>query len=553
MVAVAAYPDTHPVRIRRPFYSDAPGAELHRYLDAEFVPRFLRDLQQRSFDSGWKSEDRFSAHDNTVVLRLPLHRTFYVVSCELSCGRIGLPPLDPRRITSAGFVIRRVGSGHDQSWMLEDDRTLGWKDTPTGARDPDVNRRICFRGVLHPRDPVPTYTGEQTHPLHTQTHYEPDGRRHTVLYGYLPLGGSYTVRMAAGSSPFDTASETAFREAAKRQLPWPFGYRPPVDETWLPEHTRPIENGRPTRAMFELIRALVNRHHLGEPRIPENEQLERFARAVQFYDDAESQGKLAPAKFDDSTRGDFAAWRRGSLWSYLESFAAAGGDNALATWLVRQEKAADDAGGLDRLSKIDLLPDASGGTLKQSLYLTKGDAQELRQLLGQRLFDQAMSKTREIPVPKFQQEADDVFQIVPFVRALDNNGKEHIYWGGAEARSQRFRVAAPFDPEASRPSLVQMPSLADLRKGLAKGLSILTPADTYSIVSSLNLKDGVTKDLAPSGEPPSVGIQWICSFSLPVITLVAMILLTIMISLLNIVFFWMPWVRICLPFPKVKQ
>jgi hypothetical protein len=37
-----------------------------------------------------------------------------------------------------------------------------------------------------------------------------------------------------------------------------------------------------------------------------------------------------------------------------------------------------------------------------------------------------------------------------------------------------------------------------------------------------------------------------------VVTLVAMILLMIIVTLLNIVFFWLPWVRICLPFPKIK-
>ena len=70
-------------------------------------------------------------------------------------------------------------------------------------------------------------------------------------------------------------------------------------------------------------------------------------------------------------------------------------------------------------------------------------------------------------------------------------------------------------------------------------------------ITSVNLKKGASEDVV--GEGPKLGIQWICSFSLPVITLVAMILLMIMISLLNIVFFWLPWVRICLPFPKIEK
>ena len=77
--------------------------------------------------------------------------------------------------------------------------------------------------------------------------------------------------------------------------------------------------------------------------------------------------------------------------------------------------------------------------------------------------------------------------------------------------------------------------------------------DTFDLMNSLKLGKGATPDAVPDQEPgPGLGLQWICSFSLPVITLVAMILLMIMIVMLNLVFFWLPFVRICLPFPKMK-
>jgi len=42
----------------------------------------------------------------------------------------------------------------------------------------------------------------------------------------------------------------------------------------------------------------------------------------------------------------------------------------------------------------------------------------------------------------------------------------------------------------------------------------------------------------------------VCSFSLPIITIVALILLIIFVKLLDIIFFWMPFFQICLPLPK---
>jgi hypothetical protein len=53
----------------------------------------------------------------------------------------------------------------------------------------------------------------------------------------------------------------------------------------------------------------------------------------------------------------------------------------------------------------------------------------------------------------------------------------------------------------------------------------------------------------PSG---GLGIRFLCSFSLPVITICAMLMLSIVISLLNIFLGWMAWVKICIPLPSKK-
>ena len=69
-----------------------------------------------------------------------------------------------------------------------------------------------------------------------------------------------------------------------------------------------------------------------------------------------------------------------------------------------------------------------------------------------------------------------------------------------------------------------------------------------------NLLRGDMKKLASGdGSPPSgVGIGWLCSFSLPIITLCAFIVLNIFLSLFNICFFWMAYLKICIPYPKPK-
>jgi hypothetical protein len=630
----------HPVAITAPYFAvrdgtgiGTKGATLHRYQETEFIPRFLTDLAAgRLADparADWWREDRFSGHDNHLVLRLPVHRTFYLVACEVVCDRPGRPALDPARIRSAGFVIRRVGgarerlgsrlegrrrtraarltvlkerllgresetarkvvaeeqealarltagNGAELAWVVEDGEPVGWELALPGGRDPDLGRRVGRTGALRPGPTPPAYSGEETHPLHPATARDGAGRLHTLLYGFLPLGGQALFRGAPSSGPFTDQAEQRTLAAEQERLTWPFGYRGRADRTWRAADARQVDAGVPGAGFFALLEVLVSRYHLGEVQgeggrgrvDPLNADLAEAARGLAFIDEAvrpkavrtkgggqaSSSGAQHDGPFD---LVDAAYPTRFTLWDYLESCFAAGEDNPLPVWLANERRRIDAAGGLDvadPASRLPARPEDGGGDLALTLLIEPEDAQEWRNRLGQRLIDQARRTGAEFPIPKFRQEPDDLYQLVPFVRALDDAGCERITWAAPAVRSEPFRVAAPFDPDASRPVLIQMPSLADLKRGLAKGAAMLVPPDTQQLFEALKLDKGVSPDLVP-GPPPEgagLGVQWICSFSLPVITLVAMILLMIMIVLLNLVFFWLPWVRICLPFPKLK-
>jgi hypothetical protein len=547
----------HAARIKPPFYQTGgdAGCGLHRYLDTDFVNRFRQDIQRRQFHgpqfNEWLRDERHSRFGREPVLRLPLHRAFHLVSCEVICDHLGSPAVDPKKIASAGFVIRRIEGGTEQAWMIEDGQALGWQPAPSELRDPDIHRRLCASGVLHPRADEPAYSGEEVHPLHVLKTTDAAGKIHTLLYGYLPLGGFYYHRNPVAA--IDSQSSRAVEDAAGAALPWPFGFARGHKPEWRTAHGAAVDHGRPSPAMLELLRLLVNRYHLGEPSLEANLALERRCADVWFHHTGALPDSLRREAYTDASRALFIPYRSVSLLEYLQKCAAAGGANPLVRWLARQEKRMAANGGPGGIV-FDPLPNAAGnGSIAESLWVSEADAQELRTLLGQRLREQTLALVKEIPLPKFTQGEHELYQVVPLVRVINPQGREQIHWADASARSLLFRVAAPFDPEASRPSMIQMPSLADLRRGLAKGAAMITPADTFNLISSLKMDKGVTADAVPESEPPpGLGIQWICSFSLPVVTLIAMILLMIMVTLLNIIFFWLPWVRICLPFPKVK-
>ena len=51
----------------------------------------------------------------------------------------------------------------------------------------------------------------------------------------------------------------------------------------------------------------------------------------------------------------------------------------------------------------------------------------------------------------------------------------------------------------------------------------------------------------PPGADGTFNLGHICSFSIPIITLIAFILLMIIAILLNIIFWWLPLLKICFP------
>lgn len=515
----------HPVTLKAPFYQPESGAGLHRYLDADFVNRFRQDVTSGQFESPlyqWQDEERHSQWDQRPVLRLPTHRTFHLVCCEAACQQLGQPALDPLNITSAGFVIRRITPQGEQSWMLEDGEPLGWQPAPDHQADPDLDRRLSASGLLGERRQNPAYTGEQTHPLHSLVTRDLQGKNHTLLYGYLPLGGFRYHQDGAATDP-ESLGEASEHDA----LPWPFGCTHLSDNHWQESEAEQVNRGTPTPAFVALLRVLAERYLIGDQSSPANRELENLCANIRFFD--------SHYRYPGQT-----------LLDYLTACFAQS-DNPLVAWLNTQQDRSES--GLDP----QRLPDADGhGVLYGYLSISEEQAFAFRDLLGQRYRQLVQSLAREIPVPKFGEGEHDVYRIIPFLRTPDACGRDQIVWAGEDCQSIPFRVAGPLDPEASRPSPIPVPGMRDLKRGMAKGASLLTPSDTFAMLQRLRPKKGVNKDLMGDAVPET-GLQWILVFSLPVITLVAMILLMVMVTLLNIVFFWLPWVKILIPFPKMNR
>jgi hypothetical protein len=185
---------------------------------------------------------------------------------------------------------------------------------------------------------------------------------------------------------------------------------------------------------------------------------------------------------------------------------------------------------------------------------------------------QAKSPERTPPLPLAAQKVLDHREgwfVIRCVYERPNCGPLHP----AELSSATlpFQMAGFFDPDApARPIRIPLPidtSPAGLRKfdkntafmisdmlcgqiKRAKGLSL---GDlVLSVLPWPFHKDLPAGDGSPCKSDTGMQLGMICSLSIPIITICALILLMIIVTLLDAIFFWMPYFIICFPLPGFK-
>ena len=121
--------------------------------------------------------------------------------------------------------------------------------------------------------------------------------------------------------------------------------------------------------------------------------------------------------------------------------------------------------------------------------------------------------------------------------------------------SRAFRLASFFDAQAPpRDINITLPgaSVRDFRDSsqsvtMRFGKELRKQAQRVQDLSIKAIDNGNV------GSAPKVNIGMICSLSIPIITICALILLLVIVLALNVVFWWLPFFKICFPLPSSNQ
>jgi len=490
--------------------------------------------------------------EKPLKLYHPAHQRYYLVAACLVCRTLGLPdrPLNTGAQEKASFVLR----------MLR-------PRAGAAAVNPDPVQcdELAFAGGSWTAVAGPTQLadGEERYPLSPLTYLERDGRNRRLFNGFIPVGRRDALIGAPQPSTAAVPAPVLDRRdiLVKQQVLGPWNELEELANRAKASAKNETDSTAPLQSVIDQA----------------NDQIKMIAWYVLL---------------------DFSHWledNAGAVWAAMQP----GGSPAS---LDGSEKALYDALGAlvsrgqtlrDALVQIRAFESFLEGATRpfhhdnpagwptiafSFVTATFGGADGLtgkatRQTLEDRLTAVLAPLPPGLPVPVVAQAAALPFDSPWFtIRCvLERPACAALSLPVVSDPTAAFQLAPFFDPDApARPIRIGMPAdttPAGLRKFDRNTAFVLSDVlcGQVSAVKGMSFGDLVravlpfpfhqdldlgTGGLRPCSETPDGGFGMVCSFSLPIITLCALLMLFIVVKLLDMVLFWMPFFQICLPLPK---
>jgi hypothetical protein len=266
----------------------------------------------------------------------------------------------------------------------------------------------------------------------------------------------------------------------------------------------------------------------------------------------------------DTATSDYALSKLGTFLYQITAEFDALGTGAAASALMAQLAQIALPTALDAKGRVTHSIDAATFVRRAAPILVGGEANpnkytmplswpEMSGPTGDALTDKALGclsdaqVTRIGPPGKFAQD-DDLYLVRGFLRVAGHDGcPDTLVWSTIE--SEPFRILPWWDGEGPG-TTIALPDLGKLRKAKPSVSFLMPPAIANLLKGSM--KDLATGDAKANAADGPLTIGWLCSFSIPFITICAFIVLNIFLSLFNIIFSWLLFIKICIPIPMPK-
>lgn len=453
------------------------------------------------------------------LLYQPVQRVAHVALLQLACAAVGSPRLDPRKVLSAGLVIRRIQrvKGVDQlhtppaAWMTGADGKSLWvplsssqeKDDPDPALRPKAGSGQTELDNLLAAQNAASARSESFSPAFVAPPAICEAIGKTLVFGLIPTASAESSDRPLSAPQYDSStlaqSFTTLLRAGAHHAP---SAGKVVDRRYMsPEFVSNKDNN--VDSDFATFSTTL--------RILQNE--------LGAFDGTDAANSIL--KLLNKHRVTFGTGSR-KTYKFMGTFYKSAADALLSPDPTK-------AGSIT-------MPDAWDS-------FSTADADALVKAAGQAL------QTRRLKVlaPKGRfEDATRLYRLRVFLRVKGDTPTcpPKTVWS---EYSDLFRIAAWFEGAGRTVPPVQLPDPTD-----KNFLQSATPNCSFVMPDSLMQAQSASLPKLLLGSGPgggTLGLNWICGFNIPIITICAFIVLNIFLTLLNIVFWWLPFIKICIPFP----
>ena len=437
-----------------------------------------------------------------LKLYQPAHGHFYLVAASLVCRIPGLPDrlVQPQNGDEVGFVLRRLyATGSELAWI--DD---------AAAEKGKTWSEVADKTVLADTETV------------------------LPLFPMAFTAGTRTRRLFVGLIP--TSSAETFRNAGVAAVTPQPGDR-----------TQPRTDPRFDELTTKVIDQLAAISTLPLTTTAQRVEASRFV----LLDLADFFNRNLPELFATITGGD--ASQLGSEDAQLRTDLGATADGS-TTWLQALAAAwsqvdaiSGEPGAGDPTLNVDLQNSTLTGAFETHVHA----ALHARDTATGSPDPTTLEPVQPFDSPKYDLRGTTRY-VIRCVYRRPQCGPLHA--DVVSDASREFGLATYFDTDApARPLHILLPidtSVAGLRKA-PKAVNFLMSNQLRAQLE--RVKDGKEALKGNMGSGGDFDLGMICSFSIPIITICALIVLMIFISLLNIIFWWIPFLKICFPIPLKKD
>jgi hypothetical protein len=431
----------------------------------------------------------WTAPISTLKLYQPAHGHFYLVAANLVCRLPGIPDhtVEARYGEKATFVLRRISpQGQEMAW------TAAASGNNWAPIDAASTGKVAAGEVLQPLFPM-SFT-------------DTNNRNRRMLVGLIPTSSRETFLAAPAITPITVDTDSSGNLVDPRVVEVDNRVLDRFDDLTAP--ASPLNAAQQVEASQFLLLDLADFLNTRLPALW-NQIANGTAPPI-----SDPGYPLFIALAFNSVDGSSTTWAI-ALTQALAQWDRIGGDNPTATTVNYN------------LRNSALAP----AVLRSSA---------LAALAGNPVTPTPATDT---PVPKL---ADNVQYMIRCV--YQKPRCKQLAPDVVSAPTEPFALASFFDPDApSRTIRIPLPidtSQAGLRK-FTKNVAFMMSDKLRNQMGMVS--DGKSALQGNLGSDPGLQLGELCSFSIPIITLCAFIVLMIFISLLNIVFWWLPLLRICLP------